>query len=56
MGFFFCAEIMEKMIMPNNETIEFLYACAVLLKLYKAKIISRKVYEIAEKKCREKLN
>ena len=39
----------------NIDTKEFLYASAVLLKLYKAKIISRKVYEIAEKKCKERL-
>ena len=37
------------------ETKEFHYAGAVLLKLYKAQIISRKVYEIAEQKCRERL-
>ena len=37
------------------ETKEFLYASAVLLKLYKARVISRKVYEIAEQKCRERL-
>jgi hypothetical protein len=40
----------------NKDTLEFLYARAVLLKLYKAKVISRKVYEIAERKCRERLN
>ena len=39
----------------ENNSIEFLYASAVLLKLYKAKVISREVYERAEKKCREKL-
>ena len=41
--------------MEQNNSIEFLYASAVLLKLYKAKVISREVYERAEKKCRERL-
>lgn len=36
-------------------SLEYMYATALLLKLYKAKIISREVYESAEKKCREKL-
>lgn len=39
----------------NTDTKEFLYVSAVLLKLYKAKLISRKVYEIAEEKCRKRL-
>lgn len=39
----------------QNSNIEFLYASAVLLKLFKAKVISREVYERAEKKCRERL-
>ena len=39
----------------NTDTKEFLYASAILLKLYKAKVISREVYERAEKKCRERL-
>ncbi len=39
----------------QKSSLEFLYASAVLLKLYKAKVISRAVYEIAEKKCRERL-
>ena len=39
----------------QKKSIEFLYASAVLLKLYKAKVISREVYERAEKKCRERL-
>jgi len=39
----------------KKDSIEFCYASALLLKLYKAKIISRRVYEIAEKKCRERL-
>jgi hypothetical protein len=43
------------MAIKQAETKEFLYASAVLLKLYKAKVISRKVYEIAEQKCREQL-
>jgi len=38
----------------QNNSIEFLYASAVLLKLYKANVISRKVYELAEQKCRER--
>lgn len=38
-----------------SETREFFYAMAMLLKLYKAKIISRIVYEAAEQKCRERL-
>lgn len=43
------------MTMEQNNSIEFLYASAVLLKLYKARVISREVYERAEKKCRERL-
>ena len=39
----------------RNDTIGFGYANALLLKLYKAKIISRKVYEIAEQKCQERI-
>lgn len=39
----------------QKNSIEFLYATAVLLKLYKARVISREVYERAEKKCRERL-
>ena len=39
----------------QNNSIDFLYASAVLLKLYKVKAISREVYERAEKKCRERL-
>lgn len=38
------------------ETVEFNYANALLLKLYKARIISRSVYEIAKTKCSERLN
>jgi hypothetical protein len=38
------------------DTLEFYYASGVLLKLYKAKVISRRVFEIAERKCRERLN
>jgi len=40
----------------QSNSIEFLYASAVLLKLYKAKVISREVYERAEKKCRERFD
>lgn len=43
------------MMTEKTETIDFLYASALLLKLYKAKVISRKVYELAEQKCRERL-
>lgn len=43
------------MMTEQISSIEFLYASAVLLKLYKAKVISREVYERAEKKCRERL-
>jgi hypothetical protein len=32
-----------------------LYAQAALFKLYKAKLITREVYELAERKCRERL-
>jgi len=35
---------------------EVLYANALLHKLYAAKVISRKVFELAEQKCREKLS
>ena len=38
-----------------SETKEFFFAIAMLLKLYKARKISRTVYEMAEKKCRERL-
>jgi hypothetical protein len=39
----------------KKSSIEFLYASAVLLKLYKAKVISREVYERAEQKCKKRL-
>ena len=39
----------------KSNNIDFLYASALLLKLYKAKVISREVYEKAEQKCRERL-
>jgi len=35
---------------------EILYATALLHKLYAAKVISRKVFELAALKCREKLS
>ena len=39
----------------KNETIDYLYASALLMKLFKAQIISYKVFEIADGKCRERL-
>ena|GEM_PF-6780028 len=42
--------------MSDNISKEFLYATALLHKLYAAKIISRKVFELAALKCREKLS
>jgi hypothetical protein len=39
----------------EGETMELFYAIALLIKLYKARVISRVVYEIAEVKCRERL-
>ena len=39
----------------KSNNIEFLYASAVLLKLYKAKVISREVYEKALAKCENRL-
>jgi hypothetical protein len=39
----------------QSNSIEFLYASAVLLKLYKAKVISREVYERAVEKCGKRL-
>lgn len=39
----------------KTETIAFLYASALLFKLYKAKVISYEVYERAKEKCRERL-
>jgi hypothetical protein len=39
----------------SNGNLEFLYATALLFKLYKAKLITREVLERAEKKCKERL-
>ena len=40
----------------TNDTIEFLYAQAILRKLFKSNAISYEVYLRAEQTCREKLN
>ncbi len=37
------------------DTTAFLYAEALLLKLYKARVISRRVFESAKEKCRVRL-
>jgi hypothetical protein len=37
------------------DTTAFLYAEALLLKLYKARVISRRVFESAKEKCRGRL-
>jgi hypothetical protein len=39
----------------QKNSLEFMYAQALLMKLFKAKVITRAVYERAEQKCREKL-
>lgn len=43
------------MMQTSNDTREFLYAEALLLKLYKARVISRQVFESAKEKCRKRL-
>jgi hypothetical protein len=46
----------EQTTQTKADTTAFLYANAVLLRLYRARVISRKVYEIAKQKCAKKLN
>lgn len=40
----------------QNNSIDFLYAAALLYKMYKSKMISREVYEQTLQRCEQKLS